>query len=102
MIPKTADSPSDAQLLDAYSRAVIHAVEVIGPAVVRVDHARGTGSGVIFTPDGFVLTNGHVIDGREQGRGRSEWIAPRDIALTLTDGRTLRADLIGCDPHTDL
>ena len=59
--------PPDADLLDAYSRAVIRAVDAAGPAVVKIDLARATGSGVLFTPDGFLLTNSHVIDA---GRGR--------------------------------
>ena len=80
----------DADLLDAYSQAVVRAVEIAGPAVVRIDLSRGNGSGVIFTPDGFALTNNHVV---ERG-GR--------IGVTLPDGRSMRADLIGRDALTDL
>ena len=81
----------DQALLDAYSSAVIHAVEQAGPAVVRVDVARGGGSGVVFTPDGFVLTNSHVVS---QGAGVCR--------VTLPDGRSLDADVIGHDVDTDL
>src|SRR5690349_1895212 len=90
MTPDRSTPPDDAALLDAYSVAVIRAVDAVAPAVVRVEHGNGGGSGVVFTPDGFVLTNHHVIDGRG---------APR---VHLVDGRAMPADVIGCDPDTDL
>jgi S1-C subfamily serine protease len=84
-------SPADDQsLLDAYSSAVIRAVEQAGPAVVRIDTTRGGGSGVVFTPDGFVLTNSHVV-GRD-----------RELRVTLPDGRSVHATPVGRDDDTDL
>src|SRR3954454_17506282 len=82
--------PDDATLLDAYSAAVVHAVEAVGPAVVKIDAARGGGSGVLFTPDGLILTNSHVVE--KSG----------SLTVLMTDGRSMRADLIGHDRDTDL
>jgi S1-C subfamily serine protease len=82
--------PDDAALLDAYSSSVIHAVETVGPAVVKIDAARGGGSGVLFTPDGLILTNSHVVE--QSG----------PFTVVMTDGRSMRADLIGQDADTDL
>jgi S1-C subfamily serine protease len=82
---------SDAELLDAYSLAVIGSVDAVGPAVVRINASGAQGSGVIFTPDGFVLTNNHVVEGRHATLG-----------ATLPDGRSLGATLVGRDADSDL
>jgi S1-C subfamily serine protease len=94
---EAAASP-DAELLDAYSRAVIAAAEAVSPAVLHLQAGRAegrpgaavTGSGVAFTADGFALTNSHVVQGASR------------IEATLGDGRRTQADLIGADPDTDL
>jgi len=91
-----APAPSDAALLDAYSKSVSDVVEKVGPSVVRLDirhgdgRRAGSGSGVIVSPDGLILTNSHVVQG-----------AKRAEATTL-DGRTLSARVLGDDPDTDL
>jgi len=81
---------SDQELLDAYSHAVVSVVDKVGPAVTGVAKGRGGGSGVLFTPDGYLLTNAHVV----QGRGR--------VSVSLPDGSTHPAEVIGADPATDL
>jgi S1-C subfamily serine protease len=99
---------SDAVLLDAYSQAVMAAVDQVGPSVVNVNVRRrqrtgarerrrggrgdqgGSGSGFAFSTDGLILTNSHVIE--DAG----------EIAVTTADGERCLADVVGDDPHTDL
>src|SRR5438128_10342776 len=82
--------PSDEEVLDAYSHAVTSVVDAVGPAVVSVSLRHGGGSGVLFTPDGYLLTNAHVV-GRAGG-----------VKIGLPDGSTHEGNVVGTDPATDL
>lgn len=94
----SADEPSvdDGALLDAYSRIVTKVVDRVGPSVVRLDirgkdrRPMGTGSGVLISPDGLLLTNSHLVQGAKRA------------GITTLDGRRLTARVLGDDPDTDL
>jgi S1-C subfamily serine protease len=93
-----------AELLDAYSQAVTNVVSRVGPAVVNVHmrrrsrtrpgaaphEAEGTASGVIIAPDGYIVTNSHVVEGAS------------NIGVSLPDGTEFTAEMVGKDPATDL
>ena len=92
--------PTDEALLDSYSHTVSSVVEKVGHSVVNIRTRRagsrrngdsgGSGSGFLIAPDGYILTNSHVVHGAEQ------------IEVALADGRSASATLIGDDPETDL
>jgi S1-C subfamily serine protease len=90
---------SDLELLDAYSRAIVGVAEKVNPTVVNVEvlrigegrrRASGHGSGFVFSPDGFLLTNSHVVHGADL------------VEVSFPDGRQFPGELVGDDPESDL
>src|SRR5258706_243097 len=103
----TANLDGDLSLLDAYSQAVVQAAEAISPSVAFIEvskqpsgspnqprrgprELRGSGSGFVFTPDGLILTNSHVVHDADK------------VEVTLSDGRRFSASVVGDDPGSDL
>ena len=94
--------PGDEELLDSYSKTVTRAVGQVGPTVVNIrvhkagrtgqreQESGGAGSGFVIAPDGFILTNSHVVHGADR------------LEVTLADGQAFAGDLVGEDPETDL
>jgi S1-C subfamily serine protease len=95
MDPYSGPDLGDEALLDAYSQAVVHASEIVAPAVVHLEvelagGRKGSGSGFAFTPDGLLLTNSHVVHGA------------RSLRASFADGLSREGDLLGEDPDTDI
>jgi S1-C subfamily serine protease len=87
----------DAELLDAYSNAVVRASKTISPSVVKIDVRTagrgapgGSGSGFVFTPDGYIVTNSHVVHNA------------KSLTVSMQDGQRFTAQVVGDDPDTDL
>src|SRR4029453_9853190 len=91
--PPPAREPDEGEALDAFSRVVIRVAVQLRPAVVNLragGRRGGSGSGILFTPDGFLLTNNHVVGPHEH------------VQVRLNDGREIDGRVVGNDPWTDL
>src|SRR5436309_13956397 len=95
---RPGQASQDEEALDAYSRVITHVAEVLSPSVASLRVARkawrggegeGSGSGVVVTPDGFILTSAHVVAGTDRG------------SASFVDGREFGIDLVGHDPLSD-
>jgi serine protease Do len=99
-MPDALETPTESQALDAYSQTIISVVEALAPSVASLRITRrvrggqmpvGAGSGIVLTPDGFLLTSAHVVaDTRRRGHA------------SFTDGREFSFDMVGTDPLSDL
>jgi S1-C subfamily serine protease len=99
---RLAPPPNDGELLDSYSQTVTRVVEKVGPTVVNIrvyktnperkpgQESGGSGSGFVIAPDGFILTNSHVVHGADK------------LEVMLADGQVYSASLVGEDPDSDL
>src|SRR5215471_9153431 len=85
-----SDAEAEAEALDAYSRVVVSASERLLPSVAHLRSSRGSGSGVVLTADGFIVTSAHVVE-------RS-----RRVRVSFVDGSEHRAEVAGRDPLSDL
>ena len=90
LVSRTDEDPDEGDALDAYSRTVTAVAERLTPSIANLRVRRGGGSGVVITPDGFLLTSAHVV-ARARGGNAS-----------FADGRDLRFDVVGADPLSDL
>ena len=97
--PTRVDGPSDAEALDAYSQVITRVAQELGPSVanlrvtrrVRGQRQSGSGSGVVITPDGYMLTSAHVVDG-----------AVGTVTAAFSDGSETATEVVGADPLSDL
>jgi S1-C subfamily serine protease len=100
IVKESSPAIDESEIFDSYSRAVVNASKTVSPAVVKIDvqttgrggrnQRGGSGSGFVFTPDGYILTNSHVVH------------RARILTVAMQDGQTFTAEVVGDDPDTDL